>query len=611
MWAAAYSRGATRFRSRLVLTWKTGVGFMEIKRTIIAIALAAAVLFGFDYFVPKPPDKSPPVTARSDAGQGEDRPKNRAQRAIGDMSPVTAPAGPARRIAFTSPAMTGSVSLRGARIDDVSLAQYHETLDKNSPHVRLLESSDGKRPGFVEIGWRQAPGDAAKLPDAQTEWKEESSRFDPEHPLILHWDNGAGLVFSIKISLSRRYLFTIEQTVENNSGHAVSIVPFTRTERDYKPDDEGSFIVHEGPIAVVNDRLNEGSYKDMRKGATNPNHVAWAAESHGGWAGITDKYWLTAAIPDQKDEVAVRYQFQGEEEGGEYAVDVAAARPIIVEAHQKSTRSNAVFVGAKEVTLLDDYTNQLHIPYFYKAVDFGWFAFLTRPMFHVLHWLFGLVGNFGIALLIMTLIIKVILYPLATKSFASMARMRVLAPKIQAIRESSKDDQMAMNQKIMTLYKEEGVNPAGGCLPLLVQAPVAFCLYKVLNITIEMRHAPFFGWIRDLSAPDPTNIFNLFGLIPFSPTSITPMLQVGIWPLLFGITIWLMQKQSTVTMDPTQQRVMQFMPILYTFLLGRLSAGIVIYYTWNNILSYFQQRIIQLRVDAAAKRGKRVKTGKK
>ncbi|UYH52242.1 membrane protein insertase YidC [Candidatus Kirkpatrickella diaphorinae] len=584
---------------------------MEIKRTLIALALAAAVLFGFDYFVPKPADKTPPAATKMVDAKSGDKASAGAQSAMGVAAPAVAPSGPARRVAFTSPAMTGSVSLRGARIDDVSLTQYRETLDKNSPHVRLLESADGKRPGFIEIGWRQAPGEALKLPNAQTEWTGDSSRLDPDHPLTLHWDNGAGLVFSIKISLSRKYLFSIAQSVENNTGHAVSVVPFTRTERDYKPDDEGSFIVHEGPIAVVNDRLNEGSYKDMRKGTANPDHVSWAADSHGGWAGITDKYWLTAAIPDQKDDVAVRYQFQGEEEGGEYAVDVAAAHPVIIAAHQSGLRSSAVFVGAKEVTLLDDYTNQLHIPYFYKAVDFGWFAFLTRPMFHVLHWLFGLVGNFGIALLIMTLIIKVILYPLATKSFASMARMRVLAPKIQAIRESSKDDQMAMNQKIMTLYKEEGVNPAGGCLPLLVQAPVAFCLYKVLNITIEMRHAPFFGWVRDLSAPDPTNIFNLFGLIPFNPTMITPMLQVGIWPLLFGITIWLMQKQSTVTMDPTQQRVMQFMPVLYTFLLGRLSAGIVIYYTWNNILSYFQQRIIQARVDAAAKRGKRVKTGKK
>lgn len=584
---------------------------MEIKRTLIALTLAAAVLFGFDYFVPKPAYKTPPAATKMVDAKGGDKAPAGAPSAMGVTAPTVAPSGPARRVTFTSPAMTGSVSLRGARIDDVSLTQYRETLDKNSPNVRLLESAHGKHPGFIEIGWRQAPGEALKLPNAQTEWTGDSPRLDPDYPLTLRWDNGAGLIFSIKISLSRKYLFSIAQTVENNTGHAVSVVPFARTERDYKPDDEGSFIVHEGPIAVVNDRLNEGSYKDMRKGVENPDHVAWAADSHGGWAGITDKYWLTASIPDQKDDVAVRYQFQGEEEGGEYAVDVAAARPVTIAPHQSSLRSSAVFVGAKEVTLLDDYTNQLHIPYFYKAVDFGWFAFLTRPMFHVLHWLFGLVGNFGIALLIMTLIIKVILYPLATKSFASMARMRVLAPKIQAIRESSKDDQMAMNQKIMTLYKEEGVNPAGGCLPLLVQAPVAFCLYKVLNITIEMRHAPFFGWVRDLSAPDPTNIFNLFGLIPFNPTIITPMLQVGIWPLLFGITIWLMQKQSTVTMDPTQQRVMQFMPVLYTFLLGRLSAGIVIYYTWNNILSYFQQRIIQARVEAAAKRGKRVKTGKK
>ncbi|CAI9119409.1 membrane protein insertase YidC [Brytella acorum] len=574
---------------------------MEMKRIIVAVALSFAILIGFDYFVPNHPKDDP---AKQKTSQTEPQKKKETPLGVpASSSPSNtadaAPASEAARLHVEGPDVQGSINLRGARFDDLVLTHYHETLDKGSPLVRLLEKREGTEPSFVEVGWQNAPGSSAKLPDENTDWSTSDKELSPDHPVTLHWDNGQGLLFSIVLTIDRRYMAEVTQKVENHSEQPVSLIPYQRVERDFTPVETGGWIVHEGPLSVINNRLNEDSYKNMRKGASNPGNQSWGANGTGGWGGITDKYWLTAVVPDQTAPVSIHYQYLPQGEGGSYRVEFTSQAPQSVAAGASLETGSRVFAGAKEVELLDDYTNELKIPYFYKAVDFGWFAFLTRPMFHILHWLYGHIGNFGLALMVLTLIVKLILYPLATRSFTSMARMRALSPRIQAIREHAKSDPTAMNQQIMALYREEGVNPAGGCLPILIQAPVAFCLYKVLNITIEMRHAPFFGWIRDLSAPDPTNIFNLFGLIPFDPTHLSEMLHIGIWPILFGGTIWLMQRQSSITMDPAQQRMMQFMPILYVFFLGRLSAGIVIYYTWNNVLTFAQQSLIQHRTKVA------------
>ncbi|AQS88364.1 translocase inner membrane component YidC [Neoasaia chiangmaiensis NBRC 101099] len=588
---------------------------MDIKRIITATVISALILIGFDYFVPQHSQQTvenQSKTQTSGTPPKQDEHNGPAPTPGASTPPANtadaAPAAAAVRLPIEGPDVTGSLDLRGARFDDLVLTHYGETLAKDSPLVRLLEKADGPQPSFVEIGWQNAPGSSARVPDASTDWTTDDKALSPDHPVTLRWDNGQGLLFSITMTVDRRYLFDIAQKVENKGGQAVSLVPYQRVERDYKPEETGGFIVHEGPLSVMNGRLNEDSYKNMRKGATQPGYQAWAAAGNGGWGGITDKYWLTAIVPDQAAPVAVHYSYVPNSGAGAYRVDFTSQAPLPVGAGATVATSSRIFAGAKEVNLLDQYTDALHIPYFYKAVDFGWFAFLTRPMFHVLHWLFSHLGNFGLALLALTLIIKLILYPLATKSFASMAKMRTLTPRIQSIRERHKDEPMVAQQQIMALYKEEGVNPAGGCLPLLIQAPVAFCLYKVLNITIEMRHAPFYGWIHDLSAADPTNIFTLFGLIPFDVTAISPMLHIGIWPILFGLTIFLMQRQTSVSMDPAQQRMMQFMPIIYVFFMGRLSAGIVIYYTWNNLLTFAQQSLIQRRANAAvpAQGGKKV-----
>ncbi|GAJ27579.1 membrane protein insertase YidC [Acidomonas methanolica] len=576
---------------------------MEIKRIILATVISALILLGFDYFVPQHPkdaDKAAQKIEQAQTPAGVPGPG-----APADVA-AAAPTSPEMRIPIRDPDTTGSIDLRGARLDDLVLTKYHETLAKDSPFVRLLEKRDGPQPSFVTFGWLNAAGAALRLPDATTDWTAEGDALSPGHPVTLRWDNGQGLVFSIRIAFDRNYLFDVTQSVENKSGRQVSLIPYQAVERDYLPADAGSTfleIVHQGPLSVMNDRLYEDSYKSMRKGGAMPGGQSWGANGDGGWGGITDKYWLTAVVADAASPVSLHYLYTPE---GGYRVEFTAQAPLPVANDATLTTPSRVFAGAKEVELLDTYTNELHIPAFYKAVDFGWFAFLTRPMFHVLHWLYGILGNFGLALMALTLIVKLILYPLATKSFSSMAKMRTLQPRVQALREANKGDPMAMNQQMMALYREEGVNPAGGCLPLLIQAPVAFCLYKVLNITIEMRHAPFFGWIHDLSAPDPTNIFTLFGLIPWDPTTLSPLLHIGIWPILFGGTIWLMQRQSTVSLDPAQARVMQFMPLFYVFFLGRLSAGIVVYYTWNNVLTALQQHVIQRRANALATSGRKV-----
>ncbi len=407
-----------------ILIGKTGIRLMDIKRIIVATSLSAAIVVGFDYFVPQHAKKDV-ETRTSQQAQGKTPDAGGKVSALPVAAPGGAPANspaaataPAGHIAIEGPDATGSFSLRGARFDNLVLTHYHETIEKNSPLVRLLENVEGPQPSFVEIGWQAPAGSTLRLPDANTDWSSDDKTLSPDHPVTLQWDNGQGLLFRIEIKLDRRYLFDITQSVQNQAGGPVSLTPYQRVERDYKPVETGGMIVQEGPLSVVNDRLDEESYKTMRKGATKADNAAWSADGVGGWAGITDKYWLTAVIPDQKAAVSVRYRFVPNAKEGSYIVDTQSSQPVQIAPGSTVQTTSMVFAGAKEVNLLDQYTNDLHIPYFYKAVDFGWFAFLTRPMFHVLHWLYDKFGNFGIALLALTLIIKLILYPLATKSFA-------------------------------------------------------------------------------------------------------------------------------------------------------------------------------------------------
>ncbi|ASC04809.1 membrane protein insertase YidC [Acetobacter pasteurianus] len=573
---------------------------MDPKRLILATALSALVLIGYDYLFPQhqpvPPPQpgvhavAPPAPASSGAAAPAENTQAEAAAPVKD--------GPETRVAINAPAVQGTLNLRGARLDDLVLKHYRETVKPDSPDVRVLNSAS-THADYVDFGWR-APSDVSvRLPDANTLWKASGTQMDAEHPLTLSWDNGQGLTFDIRMSVDQNYMFTISQQVHNSTGQAVALYPFYRVNRGYTPEGTGGMLVHEGPISVIDGRLNEGSYKTVRTGGVPPDNIAWSHQGTGGWAGITDKYWLMAVLPDQNANVIGTYGFQAAQ--GAYQVGFTATAPVQVAAGQTASTEAHVFAGAKEVRLLEQYEKDLHVPMFWKAVDFGWLSFLTRPVFFVLDWLNEHLGSFGLALLTFTVIVKVAFLPLTIKQMRMTWKTARLKPQVDLIRSRLKDDPMAMQQQIMALYRQENVNLFGGFLPLLIQAPVFWCLYKDLYVTIEMRHAPFVGWVKDLSAPDPTNLFNLFGLVPFDPTHITPFLALGAWPIMYGATLFLMQKvsSSSANMDPSQQKVMMFIPLLFTFFMARQPVGLVIYYCWSNILTAVQQVIIISRLKAA------------
>jgi len=459
--------------------------------------------------------------------------------------------------------------------------------------VRLLEPRSDPQPYYVQFRWSNAAGASVKLPDSQTLWSTTATTLTPTQPVTLSWDNGAGVVFRIVLSVDDRYMFTVRQEVQNTTGAPVALFPSARLRRDYTPEVGGYYILHEGLIGVLGGTLREEKYAAAKSTAEKtPNTPVLEVKGTGGWAGITDKYWLAALIPDQATAATAAFRGIKEASTEGYQVDFITDAPRTIAAGAQDSMTSHLFAGAKVVRLLDDYQDQLHIPSFDKAVDFGWFYFLTKPFFLAIDWLFHLTGNFGVAIMLFTVAVKLLFFPLANKSYKSMSKMKLLGPKMQAMRERFKDDPARMQSEMMAIYKTEKVNPASGCLPMLIQVPVFFSLYKVIFVTIEMRHAPFFGWIHDLSAVDPTNVFNLFGLIPFDPTGLSPLLHLGAWPLIMGCTMFLQQRLNPPPPDPVQARIFQFMPIIFTFMLARFPAGLVIYWSWNNTLSIAQQWLI-------------------
>jgi YidC/Oxa1 family membrane protein insertase len=505
------------------------------------------------------------------------------------------------RVKIVSPHLTGSISLLGARIDDIVLTGYREALAQNSPQVRLLEPRSEPHPYYVQYGWSAAaPG--VKVPDSDTVWTASAPAVEPGKPVTLSWDNGAGLVFEIVLAIDERYMFNVQQRVRNNTGGALELFPWGRIRRDYLPHIDGYYVLFEGLLGVMNGKLHEVSYDTaktdaekrdakLRAEGKRAENIAIDANTIGGWAGITDKYWLTALVPDQKTPAT--FAFRHINEGGDrYQVDFRSTDAQNVPAGGTASFGSYAFTGAKVVSLLHEYEERLQIVMFDYAVDWGWFAVLTRPIFSALQWFHGLLGNFGLAILAFTVIVKLLFFPLANYAYRSMSKMKLLAPKMTELRELYKDDPQRMQKEVMQLYRDEKVNPASGCLPMIIQIPVFFSLYKVIFVTIEMRHAPFYGWIHDLSAMDPTNIFNLFGLIPIDVAYYVPFLHVGAWPVLMGITMWLQMKLNPPPPDPMQAKLFQLMPIGFTFMLGSFSAGLVIYWTWNNLLSIAQQWMI-------------------
>jgi YidC/Oxa1 family membrane protein insertase len=576
---------------------------MDQKRLIMAIAISIAILLGFQLLVaphlPKPPQTAQ-THAVAPAAPGAASTGAPAAGAPGTGGSVASAAERAAvpknvpRVTISAPSVQGSISLLGARIDDLVLSDYKETLAPNSPQVRLLEPRSDPQPYYVQYGWTAAPGSTVKLPNSDTVWTASETQLTDAHPVTLSWDNGAGLTFQIVVSIDQHYMFTVDQTVRNATGAPVKLFPWARVRRDYKPAVAGYYVLFEGLLGVVDGTLQETTY-DKAKSEGEKNHdVAYTANPTGGWAGITDKYWLTALIPAQSVPGTVNFRYINDD-GDHYQVDYVTRDPQTVAPGATATLPTRLFAGAKVVQLLDHYEAEDHIPSFDKAVDFGWFYFLTKPIFYALDWLNSLLGNFGLAIMAFTVCVKSLFFPLANYSYRSMSKMKLLAPRMKSLRERFKDDPAKLQQEMMGLYRSEKVNPASGCLPMIVQIPVFFSLYKVIFVTIEMRQAPFFGWIHDLSAVDPTNIFTLFGLIPWDPTAISPLLHMGIWPLIMGFTMFMQQKMNPPPPDPVQARLFQFMPIVFTFMMARFPAGLIIYWSWNNTLSVAQQWLIMRR----------------
>ena len=572
----------------------------EQRNLILAIVLSVAIILGFQYFYEIPRMQQ----AQQQAPEGE------AVTDVQKPAPATAPgttevpsaAGPAietmllekvlersPRLPLDNGRLFGSMALESGRLDDILLSDYRESIEPDAPNIRLLRPAGLPDSYFAEFGWVAAAEDVA-LPDASTLWRADRQRLDRDDPVELVWDNGSGLTFKRRISVDADYMFTLTREVVNNGTEPVTLYPYALVSRWGTPETLGYFILHEGPIGVLGDVLNEINYDDLvEEGKV-------SLESKGGWLGFTDKYWLVALVPDQQREISATFRYSAPDGKPRYQADFVG-RPVTVPPGGSLSVTDRIFVGAKEVNLLDKYSEELGIPLFDRAVDFGWFYFLTKPMFKILHYFYTLTGNYGVAILILTLLIRAVLYPLANKSYRAMSKMKQLQPEMMKIRERFGDDKARMNQELMALYKREKVNPMSGCLPIIVQIPIFFSLYKVLFVSIEMRHAPFFGWIRDLSAPDPTSIFNLFGLIPWDPPT---FLQIGALPILMGVTMWLQQKLNPQPADPMQARVMMMLPIMFTFLFASFPAGLVLYWTWTNILSIAQQWLIMRQMGVSA-----------
>lgn len=549
---------------------------------IAAVVLSIAILVGFNYFFDfsskKAPDVTPQTTTPSPSIDSHiPRPQENVSSSGVKVLSREETLQQSSRIAIKTPSLEGSISLKGARIDDLSLIKYHTTTDSHSPHIVLFSPQDTQNPYYAEFGW-VGTSEAMDLPSKDTVWTTKSSQLTPDSPVILTWTNSQGITFERTISVDDEYMFTLTDRLTNSKDTSITLYPYGFISRGGETPVASTYVLYEGPLGVLNGSLNEISYEDVR------DKKSQELSSIGGWLGITDKYWLAALIPDQGSAIKAHFK-ETSPTPPIYQVDYLGPA-YVIESQKDLTITNHLFAGAKIVSLLDAYEKTINVSKLDRAVDFGWFYLITKPLFYILAYINSGIGNFGISILVLTVLVKLLFLPLANKSYKAMARMKNLQPEIQKLQARYSQDKVRMNQELMAFYKKHRVNPMAGCLPLLIQIPVFFALYKVLYISIEMRHAPFFGWVQDLSAPDPTTLFNLFGLIPWDPPS---FLHIGAWPLLMGVTMLLQQRLSPQPADPTQAKVMMFMPIMFTYLLAQFPVGLVIYWTWSNILTIAQQ----------------------
>ncbi len=561
----------------------------DTRNLIAAICLSMSVLIGYQILFGEPTQQN--VNKEQQLVDKNNEPSIELPKDNNtSLTEVTKKTRNIDRINIINDELQGSISLLGARIDDLVLKKYRKTLDPESDQIRFLKKVDEREPFFIQFGWSSP--NKNKVPNGNTVWKGSKSSLDPNNPVTLTWNNGEGLKFSQIISIDDNYMIKVIQKVKNETNNSVNLYPYGLIRRSGEPKTTDFFVLHEGPLGVFDGSLKEHSYSDLKE--TGQKGMSIKTEENGGWIGITDKYWMAALIPDQSTNS--NFTFRYVNNSASYQTDFLGEIAKIP-ANGEIEIVSRVFSGAKKLNLLDKYEEDLKIKNFDLAIDFGWFYFLTKPFFYALSWANNILGNFGLAILAITVVVKIIFFPLANKSYKSMARMRVLTPQLQQLRERFGNDRQKMNMEMMALYKREKVNPAAGCLPILVQIPVFFALYKVLFVSIEMRQAPFFGWIKDLSALDPTSIFNLFGLLPYSTDFLPDFLNLGIWPLLMGATMVLQQRLNPKPPDPVQAQIFAWMPVVFTFLLATFPAGLVIYWTWNNLLSIAQQWIITRKIN--------------
>lgn len=581
----------------------------ENSRNTIIFFVCAALIMGVYYFLVMRPQAemrrqaqvvaAEEKLATSDAGVGA----STASRPDAFVTDRAQALGTAARVPIQTETLKGSLSLQGARIDDLYLIRYRETLARNSPPVELFRPQGMEHAYFAQFGW-SGPNVAGGVPGPNTVWSlTKGATLTPTTPVELTWDNGAGLRFTRVIAIDAQYVFTVTDTVANLSGQPITIAPYGRVERQGVPADLGKqMILHEGAIGTFGSEgkfsTEQVKYKDWAKKPRIEN------QSTGGWLGITDKYWMAALIPDQKETIEGRFAVRDAEGLNVHEAAMLGATRTIQPGRQIE-ETQRLFAGVKRNEILAGYEKSLDLPRFIYAIDWGHLFFLTRPIFMIVEFFFKYLGNFGLAILALTVVVKLVMFPLANKSYESLSKMRTLQPKMEELKKKFKDDPQKQQQETMALYQREKINPLAGCLPILVQIPVFYALYKVLFVTIEMRHAPFFGWIRDLSARDPSTVWNLFGAIPWDPATLPLVgsllngpLHLGVLPIVYGLTMWLQQSMNPPAQDPMQRQIFAFLPFVFTFIMAPFAAGLLIYWAWNNILSIAQQYVIMHRFKA-------------
>jgi len=560
------------------------------RNLILAVLLSALVFLGWTWLSSKYFPPAPPPVAKVENGKPATLPGPGSQAAPAKLRERALVLNESPRVEIATPRLAGSISLKGARIDDLVLLDHRETIAKNSPPVRLLSPGGTQDAYFAQFGWS---GQGIALPDANTAWTADGNRLTPDKPVTLSWNNGRGQLFRIMVSVDKDYMFSVQQSVENAGPGAISVRPYGLVSRVGESKDPSIWNMHTGPIGTFDGKTNYSvSFKDLRNaGATGERFT-----STGGWIGFGDKYWQTALVPPQDAAIDAGFRAGA---GDVYQADAAVPAQLI-QPGATAAVTQRLFAGAKEMAVLDAY-KKAGVPQFDHAIDWGWFIWFEQPIFYLLDWLFHHIGNFGVAIICLTIIVRALLFPVAQRQFASMAAMRRVQPKMKTLQERHKEDKPRLQQEMMKLYQEEKINPLGGCLPIFIQLPIFIALYKVLSLSIEMRHRPFVLWIKDLSAPDPLTPVNLFGLLPFNPP---PMLHLGVLAILLGVTMWASMRLSPQQMDPAQQQVMQFMPWLMMLFFAPLAAGLQLYYVMNNLLTLLQQQVLYARTPGLKDDGK-------